>query len=160
VIQLGAILRLSRFYFFKLMAVRARMFSNPDDRRFVTGLLVAFLPAAVIGAAAGGLHQGIFVQSVGGVLSLISAGHLLWVDQLFLNRTTRCHDISAADVSHDRPCAVLAMIPGGVTFSASIVAAMLLGADKRAAAEFSFFPRIPTMVGAFALRPLQETAPT
>src|SRR3979411_920021 len=43
----------------------------------------------------------------------------------------------------------LAMIPGGARSGASIVAAMLLGADKRAAAEFSFFLAIPTMIGAF-----------
>ena len=42
------------------------------------------------------------------------------------------------------------MIPGVSRSGASIVAAMLLGADKRAAAEFSFFLAIPTMVGAFA----------
>jgi undecaprenyl-diphosphatase len=44
----------------------------------------------------------------------------------------------------------LAMIPGVSRSGASIVAAMMLGADKRAAAEFSFFLAIPTMVGAFA----------
>jgi undecaprenyl-diphosphatase len=44
----------------------------------------------------------------------------------------------------------MAMIPGVSRSGASIVAAMLLGADKRAAAEFSFFLAIPTMVGAFA----------
>jgi len=43
-----------------------------------------------------------------------------------------------------------ALIPGVSRSGASIVAAMLLGADKRAAAEFSFFLAIPTMVGAFA----------
>src|SRR5436305_5634967 len=44
----------------------------------------------------------------------------------------------------------LAMIPGVSRSGASIVAALLLGVDKRAAAEFSFFLAIPTMVGAFA----------
>ena len=44
----------------------------------------------------------------------------------------------------------LALIPGVSRSGASIVAAMLFGADKRAAAEFSFFLAIPTMVGAFA----------
>ena len=44
----------------------------------------------------------------------------------------------------------VAMIPGVSRSGASIVAAMLLGADKRSAAEFSFFLAIPTMIGAFA----------
>jgi undecaprenyl-diphosphatase len=42
------------------------------------------------------------------------------------------------------------MIPGVSRSGATIVSAMLLGSDKRAAAEFSFFLAIPTMVGAFA----------
>src|SRR4051812_16493138 len=53
-IQLGAILAIVVIYFGKLWRVALGMFSNPEDRRFVIGLLVAFLPAAVIGAAAGG----------------------------------------------------------------------------------------------------------
>src|SRR5471032_3538719 len=53
-IQLGAILAILAIYFAKLWQIALGMFSNPDDRRFVIGVLVAFLPAAVIGAAAGG----------------------------------------------------------------------------------------------------------
>jgi undecaprenyl-diphosphatase len=52
-IQLGAILAIVALYFGKLWRVALGMFTNADDRRFVIGLLVAFLPAAVIGAAAG-----------------------------------------------------------------------------------------------------------
>jgi undecaprenyl-diphosphatase len=44
----------------------------------------------------------------------------------------------------------LAMIPGVSRSGATIVGAMLMGADKRAAAEFSFFLAMPTMAGAFA----------
>src|SRR5580700_7737419 len=50
-IQLGAILAIVVLYFGKLWRVALGMFSNAEDRRFVIGLLVAFLPAAVIGAA-------------------------------------------------------------------------------------------------------------
>src|SRR3569623_1115209 len=53
-IQLGAILAILAIYFGKKWRNTLGMFSNPDDRRFVIGVLVAFLPAAVIGAAAGG----------------------------------------------------------------------------------------------------------
>ena len=52
-IQLGAILAILAIYFAKLWRIALGMFSNPADRRFVIGVLVAFLPAAVIGAAAG-----------------------------------------------------------------------------------------------------------
>ena len=53
-IQLGAILAILAIYFTKLWRIALGMFSKPDDRRFVVGVLVAFLPAAVIGALAGG----------------------------------------------------------------------------------------------------------
>ena len=58
--------------------------------------------------------------------------------------------LPAAAVSADRPLPVPAMIPGVSRSGSTIVGALLLGADKRSAAEFSFFLAMPTMVGAFA----------
>src|SRR6201991_2390729 len=52
-IQLGAILAIVVIYFSKLWKVALGMFTNPDDRRFVIGVLIAFLPAVVIGLIAG-----------------------------------------------------------------------------------------------------------
>src|SRR5713226_9518579 len=52
-IQLGAILAILAIYFVKLWRIALGMFSNPDDRRFVIGVLVAFLPAVIIGLIAG-----------------------------------------------------------------------------------------------------------
>ena len=48
------------------------------------------------------------------------------------------------------------MIPGVSRSGATIVAAMLFGADRRSAAEFSFWLAMPTMAGAFAYDPLQN----
>ena len=53
-------------------------------------------------------------------------------------------------------CQCLSMIPGVSRSGATIVGAMLLGADRRSAAEFSFWLAMPTMVGAFAYEALQE----
>src|SRR5579864_7999346 len=52
-IQLGAILAIVVLYFAKLWKVALGMFSNPDDRRFVIGVLVAFLPAVAAGLIIG-----------------------------------------------------------------------------------------------------------
>jgi len=151
-IQLGAILAIVVLYFGKLWRVALGMFSNPDDRRFVIGVLVAFLPAALIGAAAGGYIKAFLFNPWVVCFSLIVGGAiLLWVDQLDLKPHE--HDATAFPLPMYlwigfAQC--LAMIPGVSRSGASIVAAMLLGADKRAAAEFSFFLAIPTMVGAFA----------
>jgi undecaprenyl-diphosphatase len=151
-IQLGAILAILVLYFSKLWNVALGMFTNSDDRRFVIGILVAFLPAAVIGAALGGFIKGYLFNPWVVCFSLIVGGAvLLWVDQL--DHNPHQHDATAFPLPMYLTIGFaqcLAMIPGVSRSGASIVAAMLLGADKRAAAEFSFFLAIPTMIGAFA----------
>jgi undecaprenyl-diphosphatase len=151
-IQLGAILAIVALYFSKLWRIALGMFTNADDRRFVIGLLVAFLPAVVIGLIAGKFIKEVLFNPWVVCFSLIVGGAILmWVDQL--DHKPHEHDATRFPLLTYlwigfAQC--LAMIPGVSRSGASIVAAMLLGADKRAAAEFSFFLAIPTMVGAFA----------
>ncbi|MHC2434330.1 undecaprenyl-diphosphate phosphatase [Bradyrhizobium sp. USDA 4451] len=151
-IQLGAILAILVLYFTKLWRVALGMFSNPDDRRFVIGVLVAFLPAVVIGLIAGKyIKEFLFNPWVVCFTLIVGGAVLLWVDQLDLkiyeDDATRFPLLMYFWIGVAQ---CLAMIPGVSRSGASIVAAMLLGADKRSAAEFSFFLAIPTMVGAFA----------
>ena len=151
-IQLGAILAIVVIYFAKLWNIALGMFSNADDRRFVIGVLVAFLPAVIIGLIAGKYIKEFLFNPWVVCFSLIVGGAiLLWVDQLDHNP----HEHDATKFPLPMYLAIgfaqcLAMIPGVSRSGASIVAAMLLGAEKRAAAEFSFFLAIPTMIGAFA----------
>src|ERR1700704_5667992 len=151
-IQLGAILGIVAIYFVKLWRIALGMFSNPDDRRFVIGVLVAFLPAAVIGAAAGGYIKAFLFNPWVVCFARTAAGSfLLGAERPDLK--PHQHDATTFPLPMYLTIGFaqcLAMIPGVSRSGASIVAAMLLGADKRAAAEFSFFLAIPTMVGAFA----------
>ena len=151
-IQLGAILAIVVIYFARLGQIALGMFSNRDDRRFVIGVLVAFLPAVVIGLIAGKYIKEVLFNPWVVCFSLIVGGAiLLWVDQL--DHNPHQHDATKFPLPMYLVIGVaqcFAMIPGVSRSGASIVAAMLLGADKRAAAEFSFFLAIPTMVGAFA----------
>jgi undecaprenyl-diphosphatase len=151
-IQLGAILAIVVIYFARLWRIALGMFSNPGDRRFVIGLLVAFLPAVVVGLIAGKYIKEMLFNPWVVCFSLIVGGAiLLWVDQL--DHDPHEHDATKFPLSMYLVIGVaqcFAMIPGVSRSGASIVAAMLLGADKRAAAEFSFFLAIPTMIGAFA----------
>jgi undecaprenyl-diphosphatase len=151
-IQLGAILAIVALYFAKLWRVAIGSLYNPDDRRFIIGVLIAFLPAVVIGLVAGKFIKGYLFNPWVICFTLIVGGAvLLWVDQLHLK--PREHEATRFPLLMYfwiglAQC--VAMIPGVSRSGASIVAAMLLGSDKRAAAEFSFFLAIPTMVGAFA----------
>jgi undecaprenyl-diphosphatase len=152
-IQLGAILAILSIYFAKLWRIFIGMFSDPTARRFVIGVLVAFLPAALIGA---GLHSIIktYLFNVWVVCFTLIAGGavLLWIDQLDFK--PKYNDVMQFSLPM---CLIIgiaqcfAMIPGVSRSGATIVSAMLLGADKRSAAEFSFFLAMPTMTGAFAL---------
>ena len=151
-IQLGAILAIVVIYFAKLWRIALGMFSNAQDRRFVIGVLVAFLPAVVVGLIAGKYIKELLFNPWVVCFSLIVGGAvLMWVDQL--DHNPHEHDATAFPLLMYFWIGVaqcLAMIPGVSRSGATIVSAMLFGADKRAAAEFSFFLAIPTMVGAFA----------
>jgi undecaprenyl-diphosphatase len=151
-IQLGAILAIVAIYFAKLWRIALGAISNPEDRRFVIGVLVAFLPAVIVGLIAGKYIKELLFNPWVVCFSLIVGGAvLMWVDQLDLR--PREHDATAFPLPMYLWIGVaqcVAMIPGVSRSGATIVSAMLLGADKRAAAEFSFFLAIPTMIGAFA----------
>ncbi|MBI4274566.1 MAG: undecaprenyl-diphosphate phosphatase [Rhizobiales bacterium] len=151
-IQLGAILAILSIYFGRLWRIAIGMFSDPGARRFVIGVLIAFLPAAMIGAAAYGIIKGVLFNPWVVCFMLIAGGAvLLWVDQLDL--TPRYHDALAFSLPMCFAIGVFqcfAMIPGVSRSGATIVSAMLMGADKRSAAEFSFYLAMPTMAGAFA----------
>ena len=152
-IQFGAILALLSIYFTRLWKIALGMFTNADDRRFVIGVLIAFLPAAIIGALAHGFIKGVLFN--------------VWIVCIIADRRRRRAAVgrpadAAARAITTRPTfplptyliigffQCLAMIPGVSRSGATIVSAMLLGADKRSAAEFSFFLAMPTMAGAFA----------
>jgi undecaprenyl-diphosphatase len=151
-VQLGAILAIVSAYFGRLIKVARDLPREPAARNFVIGVLVAFLPAAIIGALLHGFIKGVLFNPLIICVSLIVGGFVLMiVDQVSLR--SRYSDA----MSFPLPMYVgigfiqcLAMIPGVSRSGATIVGAMLLGADKRSAAEFSFFLAMPTMAGAFA----------
>jgi undecaprenyl-diphosphatase len=151
-IQLGAILAVLSVYFTRLWAIAMALPSDPDARRFVIGVLLAFLPAALIGAAAHGFIKGVlFNVWIVCIMLIIGGAILLWVDRLELS--PRYRDATHFPLGMYLGIGVaqcLAMVPGVSRSGATIVSAMLFGADKRSAAEFSFFLAMPTMAGAFA----------
>jgi len=151
-IQLGAILAILSIYFGRLWNIALGMFTDPAARRFVIGVLIAFLPAAVIGAAGHSFIKDVLFNPWIVCFTLITGGAiLLWVDQLELkpiyHDATRFPLMSYLIIGFAQ---CVAMIPGVSRSGTTIVSGMLLGADKRSSAEFSFFLAIPTMVGAFA----------
>ena len=150
-IQFGAILALLSIYFFRLWQIAVGMFNDPAARRFVIGVLIAFLPAAVVGALAHDFIKSVLFNVWIVCFTLIVGGAiLLWVDSLELK--PRYHDATRFSLPMYFIIGLaqcVSMIPGVSRSGTTIVSAMLLGADRRSAAEFSFWLAMPTMFGAF-----------
>jgi undecaprenyl-diphosphatase len=150
-IQFGAILALLSIYFVRLWRIAIGMFTDPAARRFVLGVLLAFLPAAIVGALAHGFIKEVLFNVWIICFTLIVGGAiLLWVDGLDLQ--PRYDDATR----YTLPmyfiiglAQVVSMIPGVSRSGTTIVSGMLLGADRRSSAEFSFWLAMPTMFGAF-----------
>jgi undecaprenyl-diphosphatase len=152
-IQLGAILAILAAYFGRLWKLLTDLPRDRLAQRFVLGILIAFLPAAIIGALAHDFIKSVLFETPKLICIMLILGGLvlLWVDRWALK--PKYHDI----MDFPLPMALgiglfqcLALIPGTSRSGATIVGSLLLGADKRSAAEFSFFLAMPTMAGAFA----------
>jgi undecaprenyl-diphosphatase len=150
-IQFGAILALLSIYFFRLWRLAIGMFTDPAARRFILGVLIAFLPAAVVGAIGHDFIKAVLFNAWVVCFTLIVGGAvLLWVDQLDLRpRYVDAERFSLPMYFGIGVAQCLAMIPGVSRSGATIVSAMLFGANRRSAAEFSFWLAMPTMFGAF-----------
>lgn len=152
-IQLGAILAILSVYFAKLLDIALKLPRDPAARRFVLAILIAFLPAAIIGATMHKFIKSVLFESPMLIsVSLILGGIvLLVVDRMtFPTRYKSAYELPPSVALKIGLFQCLAMIPGVSRSGSTIVGALLLGADKRSAAEFSFFLAMPTMAGAFA----------
>ncbi len=159
-IQLGAILALLTIYFGRLWALATSMFTQWAAARFIIGILLAFLPAAVLGALFGSfIKDKLFDVRIVCITFIVGGFVLMWVDRM--NLKPRYLEATAFTLPMYFAIGVtqcLAMVPGVSRSGATIVGAMLFGADRRSAAEFSFWLAMPTMVGAFAYEAYKSRA--
>jgi undecaprenyl-diphosphatase len=151
-VQLGAILAILSVYAAKLIGIAKAALSDPKARLFILGIVIAFLPAAIIGALFSSFIKGVLFNPLIVCCMLIAGGLVLFaVDRI--NWKPRYRDITEFDLITCLKIGFfqcIAMVPGVSRSGATIVGAMLMGADKRTAAEFSFFLAMPTMAGAFS----------
>ncbi len=153
VIQLGAVLAILTLYSARLISVFAAAPSDPQARRFIWSVLLAFLPAVFIGVMAHGFIKEVLFETPVLIAVMLILGGIVLV---FVDRFAP-EPVYDDAMKLPIPMAIkigfiqcLAMVPGVSRSGATIVGALMLGASKRAAAEFSFFLSMPTMAGAFA----------
>lgn len=150
VIQLGAILAICWEYRARLGGVVGGLSSDAQARRFATNVMIAFLPAAVLGALFIGPIKSVLFQTPIVASAWILGGiFILWTER-------RMHEVHVHEVEDLRPVDALkvglaqtmALIPGVSRSGATIIGGLWFGLSRRAATEFSFFLAIPTMFAA------------
>jgi undecaprenyl-diphosphatase len=152
-IQLGAILAVVVLYFQRLWQAVIDLPTRPEARRFALSVIVAFLPAAVIGVIIHKLIGEMFENLTIICVALIVGGVALWLVDRFAPKP-EYHDSMQLSFKTSLLIGLfqcLAMIPGMSRSGSTLIGGMLSRVDKKAGAEFSFFLAIPTMLGAFTL---------
>lgn len=149
-IQLGAILAVVFIYRGLIVDLLAHMWRPGLQRFYVVNLILAFLPAAVLGATLHKTITGLLFNPWVVCVALILGGVAIIVIE------RKRPEPSIRSVPEIGPLAALligfgqalAMIPGTSRSGATIITALLIGVERRAAAEFSFVLAIPTMLAA------------
>ncbi len=153
VIQTGAMLAIVWEYRKKFWRVAAGLTSERTAQRFVLNLIVAFVPAAVLGLAFGKLIKVHLFHAVPVALAFIIGGVIiLWVERSLRPRARveSVDDMTWRDALKVGIAQAFALIPGTSRSGATIIGGMLFGLSRKAATEFSFFLAVPTLVAAGA----------
>ncbi|MEQ1864816.1 MAG: undecaprenyl-diphosphate phosphatase [Micropepsaceae bacterium] len=149
-IQFGAILAICAIYFEQLWRVTKAVPHNENAQRFFIGLFIAFLPAATLGVLFADLIKAYLFNPYVVAIMLVAGGVVI----LIIERMVKIPQYYAVE---DFPlilylkiglCQCIAMVPGVSRSGATIMGSLLMKVERSAAAEFSFFLAIPTMLGA------------
>ncbi|WP_336967746.1 undecaprenyl-diphosphate phosphatase [Sphingobium aromaticiconvertens] len=159
IIQLGAILAVVVLYWRTFWAVGMGLLKRePHSWRFLRNLIIAFIPAAVVGLAVHDYIEILLGSPKVVAWALIVGGiAILAIERVIKEqRFVGIADIPVVRVIGIGLIQCISMIPGVSRSGATIMGALTLGVERRTAAEFSFFLAIPTMLGATALELLKK----
>lgn len=162
-IQTGAILAVIIVYWQKIFSTVVALPSQREAQRFALNVLIAFVPAVVLGLAFGKFIKAhLFTPTVVASTFIIGGFIILWAEGWGRRNTPEAQDAHPND--HARIVNVesmspldalkvglvqcLAMVPGTSRSGATIIGGMLLGLSRKAATDFSFYLAIPTLIGA------------
>ena len=149
-IQLGAILAVCWEYRSKIREVVAGIGSDKAANRFVLNLLIAFMPAAIMGLLFIGIIKQYLFNPLSVAMALVIGGVLiLWAERR--DHVIEVEQVDDMDWKHALKVGLaqcLALIPGTSRSGATIIGGLFFGLSRKAATEFSFFLAIPIMFAA------------
>ena len=163
VIQSGAMLAIVWEYRRRFLGALTGLASEAAAQRFVRNLAIAFVPAALLGLAFGGLIKAHLFHAVPVAIAFIVGGFIiLWVERRPAARAparvAEVDAMSALDAFKVGCAQAVALIPGTSRSGATIIGGMLFGLSRKAATEFSFFLAVPTLLAAGAYDLLKHRA--
>jgi len=150
-IQTGAILAVILVYWQKIRSTIVALPTQKQAQRFALNVLVAFIPAVVLGLLLGkAIKSHLFTPGVVATTFILGGFVILWAEgrnhpQVRINDVDEMRWTDALKLGLVQ---CLALVPGTSRSGATIIGGMLLGLSRKAATEFSFFLAIPTLVGA------------
>jgi undecaprenyl-diphosphatase len=153
VIQLGAILAIVVLFFNKLWRAVKTLPQREESRHFALSVISAFIPSAVIGFLAHDFIKEYLFKSpeIIAIVLIIGGFVIIAVEKFYKTEKIKYTDSEAIPLKtslYIGLCQCVSMIPGVSRSGATIIGGMLLGVNRKSAAEFSFFLSIPTMIGA------------
>ena len=163
-IQTGAIFAVILVYWQKIRETLLALPSQRQAQRFTLNVLIAFMPAVVLGLLFGkAIKAHLFTPAVVASTFIIGGFIILWAERRQTNNpaVARIHEVeamTALDALKVGLAQCLAMIPGTSRSGATIIGGMLLGLSRKAATDFSFYLAIPTLIGAGAYSLYKERA--
>ncbi|MCW5980391.1 MAG: undecaprenyl-diphosphate phosphatase [Bryobacteraceae bacterium] len=160
VIQMGAILAVIWEYRAKFLTVAARFFSDPESRRFVANLAIAFMPAAIFGVAFAKYIKSHLFKPIPVAVALIVGGVLILLAERRRHRVRieRADAMQWTDALKVGLAQCFALFPGTSRSAATIIGGLFFGLSRKAATEFSFFLAVPTLIGAGVYQLYHERA--
>jgi undecaprenyl-diphosphatase len=160
-IQTGAIFAVILVYWQRLRDTAKGLNSQPQARRFVLNVAIAFVPAVLLGLLFGKVIKAhLFIPVVVATSFIVGGFIILWAErrQARTVRVDSVDDMTPMDALKVGLVQCLAMIPGTSRSGATIIGGMLLGLSRKAATDFSFFLAIPTLIGAGAYSLFKDRA--
>lgn len=153
-IQAGAIFAVCWFYRMRLWSIAKNFLKPGPDRRLTINLIVAFLPAAILGVIFADMIEALLFNAISVAVALIVGGFIIfWIEKIhakrdYAPRVPKMDDMTVKDAFLVGCMQCIAMIPGTSRSGATIIGGLVLGLSRKAATEFSFFLAIPTIFGA------------
>ena len=169
-IQTGAIFAVVIVFWERISSTITALPTQRIARRFAVNVLIAFLPAVVLGLLLGHtITQYLFTPSVVASSFILGGFVILWVEGFGRDRPENEHPNDRARILNVENMApidalkigmaqCLAMIPGTSRSGATIIGGMLFGLSRKVATDFSFYLAIPTLIGAGAYSLYKERA--